>query len=196
MKTAKYAALVVLLISLSLASRALAHCDSMDGPVIKDAQRALQSNDLTPVLKWVSAKDERTVRQVFDLIASTRGESEAAQKIADNYFFETLVRIHRASEGEGFTGLKPTGSVEPAIAATDRALAEGDIEELADKIAAAVRDGIKKRFNEAYEKKSTAEDSIVQGREYVEAYVQLTHFIEAIHHTVSHGASHKHQEGE
>ena len=196
MKTAKYAALVVLLISLSLASRALAHCDSMDGPVIKDAQRALQNNDLTPVLKWVSAKDERTVRQVFDLVASTRGESEAAQKIADNYFFETLVRIHRASEGEGFTGLKPTGSVEPAIAATDRALAEGDIEELADKIAAAVRDGIKKRFNEAYEKKSTAEDSIVQGREYVEAYVQLTHFIEAIHHTVSHGASHKHQEGE
>ena len=196
MKTAKYAALVVLLISLSLASRALAHCDSMDGPVIKDAQRALQNNDLTPVLKWVSAKDERTVRQVFDLVASTRGESEAAQKIADNYFFETLVRIHRASEGEGFTGLKPTGSVEPAIAATDRALAEGDIEELADKIAAAVRDGIKKRFNEAYEKQSTAEDSIVQGREYVEAYVQLTHFIEAIHHTVSHGASHKHQEGE
>ena len=118
------------------------------------------------------------------------------QKIADNYFFETLVRIHRASEGEGFTGLKPAGSVEPAIAATDRALAEGNVDQLADIIAAAVREGIKTRFSEAHKKKLVAENSVDQGREYVEAYVALTHFIEAIHHTVSHGASHKHQESE
>jgi hypothetical protein len=92
--------------------------------------------------------------------------------------------------------LKPKGSVEPAIAATDRALSEGDIDQLANNVAAAVRDGIKTRFNEAYEKKLVAEDSIMQGREYVEAYVQLTHFIETIHHTVSHGVGHKHVESE
>ena len=196
MKNSVTTAVVAALLCVGFATELSAHCDSMDGPVIKDAQRALESNDVTPVLKWVSARDEDAVREVFRLTTSVRGESETSQKIADNYFFETLVRIHRASEGEGFTGLKPKGSVEPAIAATDRALAEGDIDELADKIAAAVRDGIKTRFNEAREKRSVAEDSVAQGREYVEAYVQLTHFIEAIHHTVSHGASHKHQDAE
>ena len=84
------------------------------------------------------------------------------------------------------------GSVEPAIAATDRALAEGNINQLADKIAAAVREGVRSRFNDAYKKKLVADDSVGEGREYVESYVQLTQFIEAIHQTVSHGATHKH----
>lgn len=196
MKNSKRSLVAAALISLGIATQVLAHCDSMDGPVIKDAQRALENNDVTPVLKWVSAKDEDAMQELFELTTSIRRESETVQELADNYFFETLVRIHRASEGEGFTGLKPKGSVEPVIAATDRALGDGDIDQLADKIAAAVRDGIKTRFNEAHKKNLVAEDSVAQGREYVEAYVQLTHFIAAIHHTVSHGASHKHQESE
>lgn len=179
---------------LGFATQVFAHCDSMDGPVIGDARRALENNDVTPVLKWVSAEDESVVKEVFTLTSSVRDDDEATRTVADNYFFETLVRIHRASEGEGFTGLKPEGSVEPAIAATDRALAEGNIDQLADEIAAAVRAGIKSRFDEAYERKSVAEDSTAQGREYVETYVQLTHFIESIHNTVTQGASHKHPE--
>ena len=196
MKTSKRSLATAALISLGFATRVFAHCDSMDGPVIKDAQRALEDNDVTPVLKWVSAKDEPAIQDTFQLTTATRREGRSVQELADNYFFETLVRIHRASEGESFTGLKPRGSVEPAIAATDRALAEGDIDQLADKIAAAVREGIKMRFNEAHKKKLLSEDYVEQGREYVEAYVQLTHFIEAIHHTVSHGVSHKHLESE
>ena len=196
MKKSVTTAVSAMLLCLGFAPCALAHCDSMDGPVIKDAQRALESKDVTPVLKWVTAEDEDAVREAFRLATSLRGESETARKIADTYFFETLVRIHRAHEGEGFTGLKSSGSVEPAIAATDRALAEGNIDQLADRIAAAVNTGIKTRFNDAYVKKQVAERSVGQGRDYVEAYVQLTHFIEAIHHTVVRGASHKHQESE
>lgn len=192
MKNATCYVAMILLISLVAPPRLLAHCDSMDGPVIKDAQRALESGDVTPVLKWVAPKDEDSIKQVFELTTSIRDKGDAERQIADNYFFETLVRIHRASEGEGFTGLKPKGSVEPAIAATDRALAEGNINQLADKIAAAVREGIHSRFDDAYKKKLLADKSIGEGREYVESYVQLTHFIETIHHTVSHGASHKH----
>ena len=196
MTNSKCALVAAALISLGFTTQVLAHCDSMDGPVIKDAQRALENNDVTPVLKWVSAKDENAVQELFQLTIAIRRNSEAVQKLADNHFFETVVRIHRASEGEGFTGLKPKESVEPVIAATDRALGEGDIDQLADKIAAAVRDEIKTRFNEAHKKKLLSEDSVAQGREYVEAYVKLTHFIETIHHTVSHGASHKHLETE
>ena len=38
-------------------SPALAHCDSMDGPVVADAQRAIAAKDVTPVLKWIPAAD-------------------------------------------------------------------------------------------------------------------------------------------
>ena len=186
--------LSTLMLGLLLSSPVTAHCDSMDGPVVKDAQSALADRNVYPILKWVRVEDEESIREAFDMTLAVRGQSEAARSIADHYFFETLVRIHRASEGEGFTGIKPTGSVDPAIAAADRALVDGNIDPLADRIAAAVLDGIKHRFTEAREKLLLAEKSVEQGRQYVKAYVQLTHFVETLDHLVSRGASHKHQE--
>ena len=188
------ALLSTLALAASLSGPAQAHCDSLDGPVVEDAQRALAEGDVTPVLKWVRGQDEEEIRRVFDLTLTVRDESEQARTVADTYFFETLVRIHRAGEGEGFTGLKPAGSVDPAFVATDRALAGGNIEPLADELAAAVGDAIRHRFAEAYERRQVAEDSVEQGREYVEAYVQLTHFVEAVHHLLAHGASPLHRE--
>jgi hypothetical protein len=71
---------------------------------------------------------------------------------------------------------------------------DGSIDSLADKIVQAVREGIMQRFTEARNKRKATETSVEQGREYVEAYVQLTHFVEAVHHLASQGASHKHRE--
>lgn len=186
--------LLTLLLAASLSHPATAHCDSLDGPVVQDAQRALADKDVTPVLKWVRAQDEESIRETFEMTLAVRGESDVAKSVADQHFFETLVRVHRASEGEGFTGIKPAGSVDPAIAAADLALAEGNIDPLADEIAAAVRTSIEERFAEAHEKRQVAEESVEQGRAYVEAYVQLTHFVEGVDHLVSHGASPKHRE--
>jgi hypothetical protein len=189
-------ALVLALVVAALlpSNTAMAHCDSMDGPVVKDAQRALAEKSVVPVLKWLRAEDEAAVRTAFDAAMKVRGESDAAKDLADRYFFETLVRLHRAGEGEGFTGLKLAGSTDPAIAATDRALDDGNIDQLADKYAVAVRDAIKHRFSEAHEKRRAASRSVAQGREYVEAYVQLTHFVESVDHLAASGASHKHRE--
>jgi hypothetical protein len=50
-----------------------------------------------------------------------------AQKLADMYFFETLVRIHRAGEGASYTGLKPGAEIDPAIAMADEALESGSV---------------------------------------------------------------------
>lgn len=177
-----------------LASPAFAHCDSIGGPVVQDAQRALEAQDVTPVLKWVAAEDEGEIRSAFDMTLVVRDESDAARAVADRYFFETLVRVHRATEGEGFTGLKPAGSVEPAIAAADQALEDGNIDPLADELASAIRHGVEERFAVAYEKRQTAEDSVEQGREYVDAYVQFTHFAEQASQLAEAGASHQHRE--
>lgn len=175
-----------------VSSPAAAHCDSMSGPVVKDAQAALAEGKVDPVLKWVGADDEAAIRDAFKMTLAVRGESDTAKYVADQYFFETLVRIHRATEGEGFTGLKPAGCVDPAIAAADHALETGKVDELADETAAAVREAIRQRFTDAYAKRQVADQSVEQGREYVHAYVEFTHFVEGVTHLVSVGASHKH----
>ena len=181
---------------LTVAEPAFAHCDSMDGPVVEDARRAIAARDVTPVLKWVTQTDEDQIRSAFQMTLAVRGESRAAREVADRYFYETLIRVHRASEGEGFTGLKPAGSVDPAIAAADAALENGRIGPLAEQLSSAVRHGVEARFADAHQKRRTAEASVEQGREYVAAYVQFTHFAEGVRHLTEAGASHQHRESQ
>ncbi len=113
-----------------------AHCDTMDGPVITEAKKSLETGDITPLLKWVRAEDEDLIRKTFDKALSVRKLSPEAAELADRLFFETLVRVHRAAEGAPFTGLKPEGTgISPAEAAADKALDEGSVDELASNIA-------------------------------------------------------------
>lgn len=86
---------------------ASAHCDGMDGPVVKAAQKALRTGNINLVLIWVGKGDEVEVREAFRKTAAVRRQSPQARELADRYFFGTLVRLHRAGEGEPFTGLKP-----------------------------------------------------------------------------------------
>jgi hypothetical protein len=142
---------------------ALAHCDSLDGPVIQAAKLALEKGDPTPVLKWVNKQHEDEIRKAFNETIAVRAKGNEVRQLADRYFFETLVRIHRAGEGEAYTGLKPAGSVDPGITAADKALGAGSVEELLKSISTAVTEGICKRFTAASEKKKHAEDSIEAG---------------------------------
>ncbi len=171
-----------------------AHCDTLDGPVVGDARLALEKGDVTGLLKWVRKEHEQEIRDAFARSLAVRVKGKEARELADRFFFETLVRVHRAGEGAPFTGLKPAGTVEAAIAAADKALQGGSVDELAEKIGNAVGNEIKKRFIEAVEKKNHAEDSVEAGREFVEAYVQYVHFIEGIHNMVTKGAEHQHGE--
>jgi hypothetical protein len=190
---ARYAALVVFALVFA-APRAMAHCDSLDGPVVQDARKALEKADATPVLKWVQAQYEDEILSAFQRTMAARAASEAARIVADQYFFETLVRIHRAGEGEPFTGLKPANAVEPGIEAADDALESGSVEELATEVSAAVREGIAKRFNAVVERRKGMAASVDQGRQFVDAYVDYIHFVENVHRLATHGvASHQHE---
>jgi uncharacterized protein DUF6448 len=106
------------------------------------------------------------------------------------------VRIHRAGEGEPFTGLKPAGSVDPGLAAADKALQSGSAKELADQLSAALAEGIQKRFALAVERKKHAADSVAAGREYVEAYVEYIHYVESVARLATPEASHSHHESD
>lgn len=180
MKTFSLISLSLLIVAVST-MKVAAHCDTLDGPVVVTAKLALEKGDVTPVLKWVNKESEKEVREAFASTIKVRSHGEDARKLADMHFFETLVRLHRAGEGEPFTGLKPAGTIDPAFQAADKALSEGTIDELAAETAKSVQERIRKRFAEVIEKKKHADDSVEAGRAYVAAYIEYAHFIEAIY---------------
>jgi hypothetical protein len=87
----------------------LPHGDSMDGPVVKAAMKALDTRDVRAVLPFVPKQGEAEVTEVFEKVINARLQSSEAREVADRHSFETVVRIHRAGEGAPFTGLKPAG---------------------------------------------------------------------------------------
>ncbi|MFZ7126703.1 MAG: DUF6448 family protein [Desulfobacterales bacterium] len=172
------------------AESALAHCDTLDGPVVQTARAALEKGDATPLLKWVRAEDEEEIRTAFQKTLAVRAKGDEARELADMYFFETLVRIHRAGEGAPYTGLKPGGAVDPAVALADKALESGSVEKLAHVLTGAMAGGIRERFQHALETQSHADDSVAAGREFVEAYVVFTHYVEGLHAMIKSGGGH------
>jgi hypothetical protein len=159
---------------------AYAHCDTLDGPVIRDARRALETGDVGPVLKWVRAIDESDVRSSLELALRVRNLGDEARALADLHFFETVVRIHRAGEGAPYEGLKPTASVPSAVRAADRALDSGTVDALARDFAASVGNEVRRRFERALRHRVHAADDSEAGRAFVSAYIDYVHFIEAV----------------
>ncbi len=183
--------LTLLALALPLAAApARAHCDTLDGPVVVDARAALSAGDPTPVLKWVQPADEAEIRAAFTRALAVRAAGGAAAGLADTWFFETVVRVHRAGEGAPFTGLKPAGAVEPPIAMADRALADGSVDELAAKIGQHASAAVAERFRRVVEARAHAGESVDKGREYVAAYVDYLHFVAGVVEAVHRGPGH------
>lgn len=174
-----------------------AHCDTLDGPVVRDAQIALDKGDVTPVLKWVKKDAEPEVLLAFETAVSQRKKGAGAKESADKKFFETLIRIHRAGEGADFTGLKPAGAVEPIVREADKALENGSPDILTAKMTPHLIEGVKERFNRVLELQKHKDESVDAGREYVEAYVEYVHYVESIHAAIKgKGAHHAGEPGD
>ena len=168
-----------------------AHCDTMSGPVVQAAQQALAKGDVTPVLKWIKPEHEAEIRKAFAESLAVRARGPQACALADRYFFETVVRIHRQGEGAPYTGLKPADSeLGPAIEGADQALAGGSVEGLGKLLTAEVEHGLRARFEHALETKKHAESSVEAGREFVAAYVEYVHYAERIHQAAQSRAGH------
>ncbi len=173
-------------------STALAHCDGLDGPVVAAARTALDTKNVDAVLIWVLDRDEAAVRDAFQRTLKVRAGGPDAKALADTWFFETVVRLHRAGEGEPYTGLKPAGrDLGPAIPAADKALEVGSDEALLGLLTDAVRTRVAAMFEHALHARHTAGASVAKGREYVKAYVTLLHTVEGIYNATA-GAAHGH----
>jgi hypothetical protein len=190
------AAATVVFLVIGTAGGALAHCDTLDGPVVTLARKALEKGDVTIVLPWVAKEKEGEIRKAFDLAAAVRGKGKNERELADMYFFETLVRVHREGEGAPYTGLKPAGlDLGPAIPGADKALETGDPKPLLDLVNAKVHEGIHKYYTEAKERKAHAGESVEAGRAYVQAYVPYLHFVERLYESATTPIAHGTAEG-
>jgi hypothetical protein len=188
----RIAVIAAALLSAPLSARA--HCDTLDGPVVKTARTALDTGKVAPVLAWVRAQDEGEVRAAFQKAVAARKLGPEAKVVADTWFFETVVRVHRAGEGAPFTGLKPAGlDLGPAVPAADKALQTGDLAAVEKLLVSELREGLHHRFERVRAEKAPADD-VTAGRAWVAAYVPFVHYVEGVFQSVK-GSGAEHGEG-
>jgi hypothetical protein len=179
-------------LSVLLPATASAHCDTYDGPVVKAGQKALETGELDHALIWIKPGAESELRAAFKQAQKVRGLGADARELADRYFLETLVRLHRAGEGEAYTGLKPKGTdLGPVIPLADAAVASGSTRALTKFITDRTVEGLQHRLERVVAKRKFKPNEIERGRDYVEAYVTFMHYAEQLHAAATaHHASH------
>lgn len=169
-----------------------AHCDSVKGPVVVAAQQALAKGDVTQILRWVRAEDEKEIRAAFAKTLQVRSQSAEAKALADQWFFETLVRVHRAGEGAPFTGLKGADfEVEEGIELADESIESGSLEAAEKVLLGAVATGLRQRFAEVKKAREHADHNVDAGRQFVHAYVEYIHYAERLHQAATSPAAHE-----
>lgn len=173
-------AIVVLLMSV-FPVVSFAHCDSVAGPVAKDVQKALTTGELSPVLKWIRPADEPELTAAFERARVVRKNGQESAKLADQFFLETAVRLHRASEGEPYAGLKPASAAEePAPSLVDAALSKNALESVEETVISEIRSALQAKISQLEKMRKQTEVSPTHGRAYVRAYVELIHYIERL----------------
>ena len=172
------------------------HCDSLDGPVVTVAREALDREDVTLVLPYVPADAETGVSAAYDRTIKARVQGEEAREVADLWFSETVVRLHRAGEGAPYTGLKPAGlDVGPVVPVAEQAIVDEDPTALIELLTGIVRDEATRRFHEMLQGKATAGEDVSAARRYVTAMLGLqvwAHKLAGAAHADPHGKGHEH----
>lgn len=166
------------------------HCDSYDGPVIQDATKALETNNVNLVLKWITDEQEQEIIPLFNKTYNLKNGDKEVYAIVEKHFFETLVRLHRKTEGAPYTGLKSAGTTKPIIQLTDKALKEGNVDDFLAKLNSHIDKVIREKYQKVAELDKVKDNSKEQGRAFVKAYVDYTHTVEALHDLLEHGGGH------
>jgi len=169
---------------------ASAHCDSFDGPVIQDATKALETNNVNLVFKWLEKSQEKEITTLFNKTYQLKNGDKEVYAIVEKNFFETLVRLHREIEGAPYTGLKAVGTTKPIIKMTDEAIEAGNADDFLLKFNKHIEKAVREKYQKVVELNKVKDVSTAQGRAFVEAYIEYTHTVEAIHDILEHSGGH------
>jgi hypothetical protein len=124
---------------------AQAHCDSVQGPVVQAAQKALDTGNVRLILPYVQPDDEAELVATFNHTLKVRKLGGEAKDLADQFFFETAVRLHRQGEGAAYTGLKDE-PVPVAILAADKAMQTGKLDGVTQLLNEEIGHGVAEKY--------------------------------------------------
>lgn len=187
----KLTALIIFSVLLFSSVVTYAHCDTMEGPLITDAKKAISQNNVNVVLKWVPAASEAEIKDAFSQTMKVRVLNKDAKDLADKYFYDTLVRIHRNGEGVAFTGVKPVGApIDKKVKAADKSIEAGNLAPLKGLVPKDDMPELTERFKKVMSLKNFDDNNVEAGREYIEAYVQFFKFAEGEAAHASEGCGH------
>ena len=186
--------MALLLSTLALAGSTLigrAHCDSTNGPVVTAAAQALEARNVDVVLPYVKPEHEAEVITVFEQTLEVRALSPSAQALADNYFFETVVRLHRAGEGAPYTGLT-NEEVPPAILAADEAMDTGSMEGVMEFLNETIEHELEVKYEAVKDARQEAEKqgTVEANRERVEAELAFETYVYELYLTATSAGEH------
>lgn len=182
---------LVAILGLSLfASSAYAHCDLESGPVAVAAKQALKTDDVGKVLIWVSEEQEKELTATYRQAKAVYAKGGASKTLAEQYFMENSVRLHRLAEGMTYTGLKPVQAAPLVIRIAERSLETGDLAPTNDLLVGMMNEKVSHYFEQARAAQKQSNGDVASGREAMDAYVRYVTFVEHLHGTIEAGPTH------
>lgn len=179
----------------SLPGLARAHCDTADGPVAKAVAQSLAKKDIDPTRVWVKPEADEELASAFKKALAVRGLSPEARELADESFLATAIRLHRAGEGEPFSGIKPAGTDPGAgVRAADEAIATGALSPVEKLLGREHGAALVERFKPLAGKPVPPKD-VAEGRRWVEAYVVFVHAVDGAWRGAEKGCGHGSAQG-
>jgi hypothetical protein len=142
--------------------------DTMDGPIVTAAELALEMENVNYVLPFVKKEFETELKEAFDNAVIVRELSGEAAEVADQWFFETAVRLHMVGVGKPYTGIKHSGlNREHIILKAYSAIENQDKTALETLLLDSLREAIETRFEVTISKKDYDVNDIDAAREYM-----------------------------
>lgn len=184
-------AAIVAVSALATTRPAQAHCDSVQGPVVQAAVKALDTGNVKLVLPYIQPEDEAELTAAFNHTRKVRKLGPDAKKLADQYFFELTVRLHRQGEGAAYTGLT-NEAVPAAIQAADKAMLTGDLEAVTHMLSEAVAHGVAEKYEAVVEAREHAKKvgTVEAQRERAEAELIFEKYVYELYTAATAAAPH------
>lgn len=161
------------------------HCDSLDGPVVTAARDALSAADADVILPYVPADGEDEIRDAFARVLPLHTADGPGADVARQWFYETVVRVHRAGEHAPYAGLKPAGlDIGPVIPLAEKAVESGDVEDVHRLLTADLHTELAHRLDQVTRLAARKGDSVAAGRAYVQAMLGFQVYADQVYRTL------------
>jgi hypothetical protein len=185
---------VVAISAFAAVTPASAHCDSEKGPVAQAAVKALESNNVKLVLPYVQPDSEAELTAAFKHVMEVRKQGGTSKELADRYFMETAIRLHRLGEGASYEGMTQE-AVPAAILTADKAMASGSLDPVYKMLDETIRKGVQEKYQAVVKAREEAAKlgTVEAYREQAEAELIFEKYIYELYGAAS--AAQPHGEG-